>query len=280
MKFDIIKNPEVVRSIRKQLAEKYPYTLSSFGKVVGYQMPVFFVDPFPQLTVWIGQSSYPREFRGIDYYVATNGGYLDRIIPASEYYKLAFWTIAEELYCLGLTVDRIQAIADKIDQAYRATRTVNEASGHSSFNASTHVYDLKSELGNFFFVSRSLLDTFATLMHFLRGPKSQRHRSFTDFVEFNLREDAKSDPPIKEYFRTNLDWYYRLKDVRDYITHYKSLDVSFYEQSDNTIHVYLEDRFKLDDLVDDVHSGITKFLQFADEHFTKRLRNDFPNSAD
>src|SRR5437879_12376834 len=146
MKFEIIKNEETQRRRRQYLAKKYPYSLESFGKVVGYQMPVSFQSPFPQLAAWLEKSSYPRKFLGIEYYVATNHGYLDRIIPASEYYKLAFCTIAEELYCLDLTVDRIRATNDNIDTAYRVTRTVNAATGHSSFHASTHVYDLKSEM--------------------------------------------------------------------------------------------------------------------------------------
>jgi hypothetical protein len=274
MKFEIIKNQETLRRRRQYLAEKYPYSLESFGKIVGYEMPAL-RPPLPQLASLLGKSSYPRQFWGIEYYVATNNGYIDRIIPASEYYKLAFWAIADELYSIELSIERVENLQVEINKAYRSTRSVNPLSGHSSFKASTYVYALKSELGNFFFASRSLLDTIATLMHFLYGPKSKQHGSFTNFIKYASKDKNggadETDYEMKSYIEMNLDWYARLKDTRDYITHYKSLDISFYEQSDTSIHIYLEDRFEIGELLGAVHSGISSFLKFMDGHFKERL---------
>lgn len=273
MKFEIIKDQEKLERKRQFLAKKYPYSLESFGKVVGYEMPALRL-PFPQLASWLEKSLYPREFWGIEYYVATNNGYIDRIIPAAEYYKLAFRSIADELYSVALSVDRIDNLQIEINEAYKNTREVMPSSGHSSFKAFTYVYTLKSELGNFFFVSRSLLDTIATLMHFLYGPKSKQHRSFTDFIKYAVSEAGeKVDGEMKDYIERNLDWYARLKDMRDYITHYKSLDISFYEQADESIHIYLEDRFEIGELLHAVHSGISAFIKFMDRHFKNRIEN-------
>jgi hypothetical protein len=274
MKFEIIKDQEKLKRKRQFLARKYPYSLESFGKVVGYEMPAL-EPPFPQLESWLEKSMYPREFWGIEYYVATNNGYIDRIIPAAEYYKLAFRSIADELYSVALSVSRIDSLQVEINDAYKNTREVRPSSGHSFFNASTYVYAMKSELGNFFFVSRSLLDTIATLMHFLYGPKAKQHRSFTDFIKYAVREKSGSgeevDAEMKNYIEKNLEWYARLKDMRDYITHYKSIDISFYEQTDGSIHIYLEDRFKLSELLHPVYSGISAFIGFLDKHFKNRI---------
>lgn len=271
MKFEIIKDQQKLELKQRFLAKKYPYSLESFGKIVGYETPAL-RQPFPQLASWLEKSQYPREFWGIEYYVATNNGYIDRIIPAAEYYKLAFRSIADELYSVALSVDRIDNLQTKINEAYKSTREMISSSGHSSFKASTYVYSLKSELGNFFFVSRSLLDTIATLMHFLYGPKSRQHRSFTDFIKYAVSsEGEKIDGEMKDYIEMNLDWYARQKDMRDYITHYKSLDISFYEQADGSIHIYLEDRFEIRDLLYAIHSGISDFIKFMDIHFKGRL---------
>jgi hypothetical protein len=275
MKFEIIKDQEKLERKRRYLAEKYPYTLETFGKIVGYEMPALRL-PFPRLAAWLEQSSYPRQFWSIEYYVSTNNGYIDRIIPAAEYYKLAFRSIANELYSIALSVGRIDDLQIEINDAYKATREVMPLSGHASFKASTFVYTLKSELGNFFFVSRSLLDTIATLMHFLYGPKSKQHRSFTDFTKFACQDKSEMskgiDNEMKNYINENLDWYARLKDMRDYITHYKSIDISFYEQTDTSIHIYLEDRFEIGELIHAVHIGIAAFIEFMDSHFEKRLK--------
>jgi hypothetical protein len=274
MKFEIIKDKEKLERKRQFLARKYPYSLESFGKVVGYEMPAL-EPPFPRLASWLEKSMYPREFWGIEYYVATNNGYIDRIIPAAEYYKLAFRSIADELYSVALSVSRIDHLQLEINNAYKSTREVRSSSGHSFFNASTYVYGMKNELGNFFFVSRSLLDTIATLMHFLYGPKSKQHRSFTDFIKYAMREKSGSgeevDAEMKDYIEKNLDWYARLKDIRDYITHYKSIDISFYEQTDGSIQIYLEDRFITGELLQAVQVGILAFIKFLDMHFKKRI---------
>ena len=276
MKFEIIKDKEKLERKKQFLARKYPYSLESFGKIVGYEMPAL-KPPFPQLASWLEKSMYPREFWGIEYHVATNNGYIDRIIPAAEYYKLAFRSIADDLYSLTLSIDRIENLQIEINEAYKRTREVMPSSGHSFFKASTYVYRLKSELGNFFFVSRSVLDTIATLMHFLYGPKSKQHRSFTDFIKDAVKEKSASgeevDAEMKDYIEKNLNWYARLKDMRDYITHYKSLDISFYEQTDGSIRIYLEDRFEIGELLHAVQSGISAFLNFMDKHFKNRIEN-------
>src|SRR5438067_1112178 len=135
MKFEVIKDREKLERKRQYLAKKYPHSLETFGKVVGYEMPAL-GSPFPKLASWLEKSMYPCQFWGIEYYVATNNGHIDRIVPAAEYYKLAFRSIADELYSLGLSIARIDDLVNAINAAYKATREVMPLSGHSSFRAS------------------------------------------------------------------------------------------------------------------------------------------------
>lgn len=154
MKFEIIKDREKLERKRQTIAKKYRQSVESFGKDVRYEMPAL-EPPFPQLASWLGKSLYPRQFWSIGYYVATNNGYIDSIVPASEYYKIAFRSIADELYSVALSIERIANLQIEINEAYKSTREVMPLTGQSSFKASTYAYTLKSELGNFFFVSRS-----------------------------------------------------------------------------------------------------------------------------
>ena len=70
-----------------------------------------------------------------------------------------------------------------------------------------------------------------------------------------------------------MEWFSRLRDIRDYVTHYKSIDISFYEQATGKIDVYLEDQFEITELTQSVHLGISAFLKFMDEHFSQRIEN-------
>ena len=76
---------------------------------------------------------------------------------------------------------------------------------------------------------------------------------------------------MTSYLKTKMDWFFRLRDIRDYLTHYKSIDISFYEQPKGGIRVYLDDSFEIYELVKSVQGGITDWLKFMDEHYTQRI---------
>lgn len=120
-------------------------------------------------------------------------------------------------------------------------------------------------------------------MHFLYGPKSKQHRSFTEFTKYACKDKSRIgeevDDEMKDYLQKNLDWYARLKDMRDYLTHYKSIDISFYEQLNGSIHVYLEDRFEIGELLHAVYSGIFAFITFMDKHFKNRIESSIRLTA-
>lgn len=269
MKISIVKTKEKLESIREYLRVKYPYSLESLGKAVGYEMPAL-NSPFPKLSALLETSVYPLKFLGFHYYVHTEYKNLERLVPASEYFKLAFRSIADDVFSLNQSSARILDLQLRLRNAYTASGTRDPNSGHMFFSASTFVYSLKSELASFIFFSRSLLDTVATLMHFFYGPKSHQHDSFNDFTK-NENKEGKKDPEMRDYLEKNLDWFKQLKDIRDYGTHYKAFDIGIYEQESGGIKLYLEDRFEIDLLINSVHVGIESLLQFIDKYFFDRI---------
>jgi hypothetical protein len=273
--FKILKDPEKIEQLQKRLKAKYPYTLEKFGKIVGYEMPAL-PQPFPRLLDLLEKGKYPQKFWGIEYYLATNEGYIDRIIPAAEYYKYAFRSIADKHYSLGLSVKRIEELGAEIKETYKAVRITLSRTSQPFFSVQTQVYSLKRELGNLFFISRSIMDSIATLMHFLYGPSSNPFSSFADFKKYICKAQHSSgsitDNEMKHYIESEMSWFSRLRDIRDYITHYKSIDISFYEQATGGIDVYLEDQFEVGELIQSIHDGVSNFLKYLDEHFSRRLK--------
>jgi hypothetical protein len=112
-------------------------------------------------------------------------------------------------------------------------------------------------------------------MNFLYGPSSPTFNSYADFVKAMTTKDPSRhsivDDEMKDYLKTKMDWFFRLRDIRDYLTHYKSIDISFYEQPTGGIKVYLDDSFEIHELVKSVQGGITDCLEFMDEHYSKRI---------
>jgi len=231
--------------------------------------------PFPRLLQLLDNGPYPRKFWGIEYYIATKGGHIDRIIPSAEYYKFAFRAIADKYYSLNLTVETIEKLVQEIREIYKRRRFTVSSTAQPSFSVHNQVYSLKSELGNLFFTSRSIMDSVATLMHFHYGPSSSQFSSFADFKRYicNSRQTSGgiADEEVKQYIENDMSWFSRVRDIRDYITHFKSIDISLYEQALGEIDVYLEDQFEIMELIRSVKEGVTGFLEFMDEHFSQRL---------
>lgn len=267
-------DPEKIEQLRQRLSAKYPSPLTTLGELVRFEMPALRW-PFPQLLSLLEMGIYPRRFVGVEYYLSGKKGFIDRLIPAPEYYKFAFRWIAEKIYSLDRSVANVDELLAQVRDTYNATRKRLPETGQPSFAVHEQVYAIKSELGNFFFSSRAVMDTVATLMNFLYGPSSRTFNSFAEFIKAMTRNDPSLhtivDDEMKGYLKTKMDWFFRLRDIRDYLTHYKSIDISFYEQPKGGIRVYLDDSFEIHELVKSVQGGITDCLKFMDDHYSKRI---------
>jgi hypothetical protein len=240
-------DPEKIEQLRQSLSAKYPKPLTALGQLVRFEMPAL-PGPFPQLLNLLERGTYPRSFVGVEYYLSGKKGFIDRIIPAPEYYKFAFRWIAEKVYSLNRSVAKIEELLAEVRDIYTTTRITLPKTGQSSFSMQQQVYAIKSELGNFFFSSRAVMDTVATLMNFLYGPPSQTFNSFASFIKAATKDipspQTITDDEMTSYLKAKMDWFFRLRDIRDYLTHYKSIDISFYEQPRGGTRVYLDDSFE------------------------------------
>lgn len=276
MRFDILRDLEQVATIRATLQEEHRSRVADRGQLVRYVMPPM-PRAFPALADVLNSTNYRQQYSGIYYYIETKDRRLRRLVPAAEYYKGAFAAIADKQYSLRVGYRRVAELVRRIREAHMATRGSMLRAGQPSFNVSDEVYALKAEVANVLLVSRGALDTLATLMHFLYGPNSRQFMSFVDFVKF-LRRTANEhgqshDPELLAHITAHLDWFWLLRDYRDFVTHVSSIDVAFYEAAEGTLNIFLDNVTRADLLTNRAVLGLHEFCEFIDLHFARRVKS-------
>ena len=193
-------------------------------------------------------------------------------------------TYLDKLYSLQTSLKNINNLTNEIFQIYKKKSSMNPSTKQKYIEFDNEVYSLKRELSVFLFDSRSILDTITSMFHFLYGPKSRQFGSFSDFVKMCEKDPQKSkfdDSEMREYIINNCYWFYLLKDVRDYVTHLSSIDISFCESNKGQLKIYVFGRnlIDLENLISSVIKGIISLRNFIDEHFSKRLSKEQPNKT-
>jgi hypothetical protein len=111
-------------------------------------------------------------------------------------------------------------------------------------------------------------------LHFLYGPSSPRFTNFAAFVNYlNKRYPAGAAPDqvMREYIEEHLEWFQILREYHDYVTHYGSIDISFYEPREGVLRTYLQDASQVHEVVAPVLAGLDSFCDFLDGHFSARI---------
>jgi hypothetical protein len=190
--------------------------------------------------------------------------------------------VADKRYALELGLGRIHELERWIERYYHEIRDPMLRGAQPSFRVVDQVYALKSELGNILLVTRGALDTIATLFHFLYGPSSCLFTSFAAFIKY-LNEGHASgtdpDPTMREHIAQELAWFRTLHEYRDYVTHFGSIDISFYEPQQGVVRTYLQDALEVHEVVAPVLSGLDSFCEFVDGHFAARITAASPRSV-
>jgi hypothetical protein len=228
MRFDIVRDPAKVTRIQKRLADREQRLMASRGTLVRYEMPAL-PHAFPQLSRILDGSAHRAQFFGIHYHIGSKDGRIERLLPAAEYYKFVFGAVADKRYALELGLGRLRELERWIERYYDEIREPMLRTEQASFRVVDKVYALKAELGNILFLVRGTLDTIATLLHFLYGPSSRQFTSFAAFVNYLHQRHAAgadADPALREYIEGHFGWFRILREYRDYVTHYGSIDIS------------------------------------------------------
>jgi hypothetical protein len=273
MRFDIVRDPAQIARIQKRLADREQRLMTSLGALVRYEMPAL-PNAFPRLSRTLDGSAHRAQFRGIYYHIRSRAGKIERLIPATDYYKFVFRAVADKRYALEIGLGRLRELEHWIQRYYNEIREPMQRTEQPSLRVVDQVYALKSELGNILFVVRGTLDTIATLLHFLYGPSSGHFTSFAAFVTY-LRKThaagADADPALRAYIEEHLEWLRTLREYRDYVTHYGSIDISFYEPREGVLRTYLQDALQVHDVVAPVLAGLDSFCELVDGHFAARI---------
>jgi hypothetical protein len=272
MRFDIERDPVRIANIQTELADRHDQMMQSRGAVLRYETPPL-PNAFPQLSR-ILEGSPRTQFQDIYYHIRSDDGRIERLIPAADYYKFVFRAVADKRYALELGLVRIRELEHWVQRYYHEIRDPMLRGGQPSYRVVDQVYALKSELGNILFVTRGALDTIATLFHFLYGPSSPLFTSFADYIKY-LDEGQESgtdrDSAMREHIAKRLAWFRTLHEYRDYVTHFGSIDISFYEPQEGVVRTYLQDALDVHEVVAPVLSGLDSFCEFVDGHFAARI---------
>jgi hypothetical protein len=273
MRFDIERDPVRIANIQTELADRHNQMMRARGALLRYDTPSL-PNAFPRLNRILESSPHRTQFRDIYYHIRSDDGRIERLIPAADYYKFVFQAVADKRHALELGLGRIREVEHWIQRYYHEIRDPMLRGTQPSYRVVDQVYALKSELGNILFVARGALDSIATLFHFLYGPSSFQCSSFAAFVKYLEQGHAGGtdpDPAMREYIGRQLAWFRTLHEYRDYVTHFGSIDITFYELEEGVVRTYLQDALEVHEVVAPVLSGLDAFCGFVDGHFAGRI---------
>jgi hypothetical protein len=273
MRFDIEQDPQRIASIQAELDQRHGRMMQSRGALLPYETPAF-PNAFARLSRMLGGSEHQAQFRGLYYHIQSEDRRIERLIPAAEYPEFVFRAVADKRRSLELGLGRVGELERWIRRYYHELRDPILREAQPSFRVVDHVYALKSELGNVLFVSRGALDSITTLFHFLYGPGSPWFNSLADFTKYlnqSYSSGSDPDPAMRQYLARQLSWFQTLQEYHDYVTHFGSIDITFYEPEEGVVRTYLQDALEVHEVVAPVLSGLNAFCEFVDSNFAGRI---------
>jgi len=273
MRFNIEQDPIRVANIQADLAQRHGTIMQSRGTLLRYDTPEL-PNAFPRLSRMLDGSDYRAQFMGFYYHIESEDRRIERLIPAAEYYEFVFRAVADKRHALQLGLDRVRDLERWVQRYYHEIRDPALRGALPSHRVVDHVYALKSELGNILIVVRGGLDCIATMLHFLYGPESACLTSLTDFtkdLDQSYHRGVDTDPEMRAYLAQQLAWFRTLEEYHDYVTHFGSIDITFYEPEEGVVRTYLQDALAVHEIVAPVLSGFDAFCDFIDGHFAARI---------
>ena len=270
MYFYPLRDREKIEKAQKSAARLYQSRVPEGGRLVSSNMPAL-PNPFELLCKIIDESPHRQSFLETSYYFKSNHGTIEKVIPASEYYKtILFWSIPDKKYSLILSARRAMEAIERVTAAYNRVAATTDGTKQRSVWLDDETYILKADISNVLIQASSILDSFATLTHFLYGPSSNQFTSFDQFakdVNKGGSEGECKDPEMARFIDSMKAWYEPLKDLRDYCAHFSSLRFHLYETPDSRLLICLEDGSEALSFLLSVMKGVDEFLAFCNQHY-------------
>lgn len=244
------------------------------GETICYEEPLHH-DLMPKLMRALQETEWPFQFHGYYYRLSTNHGLIQEEVPASEHYKIAWRAMSQKYHGAALALQSLESLAAQLARDYPDRRQKIGERDQPKLTFSLELYKLRSDFASLLFLIRSLLDEFASLVQFLSGPKARQFRSFADVLTKCKGETPPPEVPneLQEYLRNNAEWFWRMRDVRDYLAHQGFVHFHLVESPSGELHFYIHNRLDMLKLAREFMGGLNALLLEIDHVYSKRVRD-------
>lgn len=227
----------------------------------------------PRLLSALEQSKWPLQFHGYFYRLRTNAELIEEFVPASEHYKISWRAMSQKFHGALQTLSSVESIIQELQDSYPLRRTTVGEHNQPMLIFSNELYRLRTDFSTLLFLIRSILDQFASLIQFLSGPKSSQFKSFADIMKKCKRSDVCPEipPKLHTYLRANGDWFFRMRDVRDYIAHHGFVSLTLMQSPSGNLKFYIHDRIEMLEMAREFMREFRLLLEALDENYSQRI---------
>lgn len=258
---------------KKQVERKGQWLLPPpDGETICYEEPLHH-DLFPRLMRALEVTGWPFQFHGYYYQLSTNRGLIHEEIPASEYYKFAWRSMSQKYHGAVLAFQALELLAEQLAREYPMRRDTRGEMRQPNLTFSLELYNLRSSFASLLFLIRSLLDEFASLVQFLSGPKARQFSSFADIATKCEGGIALAEVPAKlqRHLREDSEWFWRMRDVRDYLAHHGFVHFHLVESPTHELRFYVHHRLDMIELAREFIDGFNMLLDQIDGAYAERI---------
>lgn len=243
------------------------------GETICYEEPLHH-NLLPELMLALQETSWPRQFHGYYYRLKTNNGLIQEQVPASEHYKIAWRAMSQKYHGASLALQSLELVVSQVSRAYPTRRETIGERRQPKLTFSLELYNLRSAFASLLFLIRSLLDEFASLIQFLSGSNARQFSSFADVVTKCKGSAPPHEVPIELqiYLRDSAEWFWRMRDIRDYLAHHGFVDFHLIEAPSRELRFYIYQRLDMLELAREFMDGLNVLLASIDSAYSKRIR--------
>jgi len=197
---------------------------------------------------------------------------------AKEMYRHIIMDINVKISMINSELHRF--LSDKVEVFGQVSKSKkNLKTGQKEVKFNTEYWHILNDIELLIVLIRSVLDLMTQLTPmFFFDKNPPPNQSFTKQINWFYRR--KQDLRLLGYFDENLDWFKRLREIRNDISHYGSLQLSFKEESDQ-IKLIVHTR-KFDLLLGEIDierefiriiEGFNCFIKFYEQHFLNQIKS-------
>lgn len=200
---------------------------------------------------------------GIYYRFKSETGFIEELYPAGAFISHMLMDISNRWHSASLCHERIARSYRKIREGYEKNRSTY-GSGYPKLYFNDELHELRADYASLLYLIRASLDQIASCVYELLGVKRDPVRSFAKLIKD--AEKGKSDLPlpIEAKLVRVRDWFFKMRDIRDYISHLGFVRVTIWETSEKDIDICIHDRIDLPGSADYFYKEFTDLLRSLD----------------